>query len=83
MQMQMLNNAKAKGFWFKAFRGKRFIQCATAKRGKCFETWYSFIFDLMVTKSSCGHSPKLNGQYQTQKLFSSVSLAPAEAIKQT
>ena len=23
--MQMLNNAKAKGFWFKAFRGKRFI----------------------------------------------------------
>ena len=21
----MLNNAKAKGFWFKAFRGKRFI----------------------------------------------------------
>ena len=22
--MQMLNNAKAKGFWFKAFRGKRF-----------------------------------------------------------
>ena len=25
MQMQMLNNAKAKGFWFKAFRGKRFI----------------------------------------------------------
>ena len=25
MQIQMLNNAKAKGFWFKAFRGKRFI----------------------------------------------------------
>ena len=46
MQIQMLNNAKAKGFWFKAFRGKRFI--ILKKEKKKLEKFKGLFFRLFL-----------------------------------
>ena len=46
MQMQMLNNAKAKGFWFKAFRGKRFI--ILKKEKKKLEKFIGLFFRFLL-----------------------------------
>ena len=46
MQVQMLNNAKAKGFWFKAFRGKRFR--ILKKEKKKLEKFIGLFFQFLL-----------------------------------
>ena len=53
MQIQMLNNAKAKGFWFKAFRGKRFrILKKEKKKLEEFKGLFRFRFRFLLWQNS-------------------------------